>query len=209
MVSCLLLHSVGCRYAPRAPEDDPALRTQLLQRAARDQELRRSLEVADGAEMMALLHQVEAVDRDNTTWLRSVVDRRGWPGRSLVGNDGSEAAWLLVQHADADPSFQEHVLSLLSGLAAEGEVAKPHLAYLTDRVRHQQGEPQLYGTQYSAEQDAAGVTRWLPPRVEAPAELDARRAAMGLGPWKEYEARMAKSQGRAAFSWPRGPHGPD
>ena len=50
--------------------------------------------------------RVGEVDADNTAWLCGVVDHHGWPGASLVGEDGAQAAWLLVQHADQDPGFQ-------------------------------------------------------------------------------------------------------
>jgi DNA-binding IclR family transcriptional regulator len=49
---------------------------------------------------------LEDVDRDNTRWLGELVNRQGWPGRSLVGEDGAAAAWLLAQHADQDPTLQ-------------------------------------------------------------------------------------------------------
>ena len=38
----------------------------------------------------------------------------GWPGRSLVGEQGAMDAWLLAQHADRQPGFQRRALSLLA-----------------------------------------------------------------------------------------------
>lgn len=35
-----------------------------------------------------------------------VIAEVGWPGRSMVGDDGASAAWLPVQHAGTDPVFQ-------------------------------------------------------------------------------------------------------
>ena len=36
-----------------------------------------------------------------------------FPARLWSAADGFDAAWLLVQHADADPAFQQRVLELL------------------------------------------------------------------------------------------------
>jgi hypothetical protein len=58
----------------------------------------------------------------NTARLKEVVAKHGWPGKSLVGEDGAFAAWLLVQHADADAAFQKQRLELMKPLLEKGEV---------------------------------------------------------------------------------------
>lgn len=98
--------------------------------------------------------------------------------------EGANQAWLLVQHADADPAFQERVLVLMQAAVAEGEASGSDLAYLTDRVRRAQGKPQVYGTQF---QEVDGVLQLQP--VEDLAQLDARRAAVGLESMAAYVAR--------------------
>ena len=37
-----------------------------------------------------------AADGANLPWLRQVITGVGWPGKSLVGEDGAQAAWLLA-----------------------------------------------------------------------------------------------------------------
>src|SRR5688572_16492272 len=54
-----------------------------------------------------------STQRRHLARLREIVDARGWPGVRLVGMDGSRAAWLLAQHADADRPFQERCARLL------------------------------------------------------------------------------------------------
>jgi hypothetical protein len=75
------------------------LRAELLRRAERDQAARRASRGAD-------FWPVHRVDAENLPWLKQVVADIGWPGASAVGEDGAHAAWLLVQHAAADPKFQ-------------------------------------------------------------------------------------------------------
>ncbi|MET9959488.1 DUF6624 domain-containing protein [Streptomyces sp. NPDC006326] len=125
-------------------------------------------------------------DADNTKWLAGVVAEHGWPGIALVGEEGSDAAWLLAQHADGDPGFQARALDLITAAHAAGDVPGRHLAYLTDRVRTARGEPQVYGTQY--EPDDTGVLARL-PTIEL-AHLDDRRTAMGLEPAADNDARI-------------------
>ena len=100
------------------------LRVALLRRAASDQEARERLiafHIAPGVRIPRTarhsLKALEAMDTDNTAWLKAVVQEHGWPGRSLVGEDAANAAWLLIQHADHDLEFQRTCLDLLEQAA--------------------------------------------------------------------------------------------
>jgi hypothetical protein len=93
---------------------EPALRLELLAIETTDQEARdaffKSLEgkgislgevrtITDPALLKVFLEQagrMEAVDKKNRDRLKEIVDKHGWPGRSLVGKDGAHAAWLVV-----------------------------------------------------------------------------------------------------------------
>ncbi len=137
---------------------DWELRYELLHRRERDQALRmRASKSTGGNEAQSDPHTLRdelcSEDRDNTGWLRTVVRERGWPGRSMVGDDAARAAWLLAQHADQDPEFQRECLGLLERGVKLGEAEAADLAYLTDRVLLAEGRPQRYGTQFTSEQD--------------------------------------------------------
>jgi hypothetical protein len=153
------------------------LRAELLRRAAADQEARRALD----------LQAMAAADGENLPWLRKVITDAGWPGTSLVGEDGAHAAWLLAQHADRDPAFQRRCLDLLTAAAERGEATIVQQAYLTDRVLLHEGKPQEYGTQAIARDG-----RFEPRKLRDPDHVDQRRATAGLGPLAGYLARMAE-----------------
>ena len=150
---------------------DDALRAELLRRIEPDQAARRERD----------LEAVQRADAENLPWLKQVIATHGWPGKSLVGPDGASAAWLLVQHADADPAFQRQCLGLLIAAAAAGEATGQELAYLTDRVLLAEGRPQVYGSQVQ-HQDGA----WRPCDLGDPDHVDERRATVGLSPLAEY-----------------------
>lgn len=188
--------------APLEPReiDVDALREELLRRHALDQEVRSRPPTSEEVNEAGVLR----VDAENTEWLKGILDEVGWPTKSLVGEEASFGAFLIVQHADHDVDFQARCLPILGELAEQGEVRKLSVAYLTDRVRRARDEPQLYGTQYSVTQDQpGGPIRYLVPIVEDPDRLDERRAAMGLGPWIEYERSMAELQEREPVDKPR------
>ncbi len=152
---------------------------ELLRRSAIDQEMRNKvIETND----MSLWNKT--IDEDNTAFLEECINQTGWPIISEVGEEASQAAWLLVRHADHMPEFQARCLDMLKALP-EGEVRHSNVAYLEDRVRVAQGRPQLYGTQFYKEGDAFG-----PRPIEDEAHLEERRAAMGLGTFGAYRQRL-------------------
>lgn len=181
----VLLDKLAHDQTQRELHYDQALRKELAQRVAKDQALRDRWIQDDKNE--ALQAQVEATDRENTAWLKQIVTTQGWPPISKVGRDGAQNAWLLVQHADLDPAFQEQVLSLMQAAVAKGEASGIQLAYLTDRVRRAQGKPQVYGTQFGPIVDG----KLEPEPIEDPEHVDARRAAVGLGTMAEYREQLA------------------
>jgi uncharacterized protein (TIGR03067 family) len=183
------------------------LRQELLKRTKEDQDFRGRMvglfrkkaeaksdeERQEAVEQLKpILEQGREVDRKNTAWLKVVVDKHGWPGKTLVGREGAQAAWLLAQHADQDRDFQKKCLPLIAEAVKKGEAQPTHLAYLTDRVRVGEGKSQLYGTQLRTED---GKTEPLP--IEDEANVDKRRKEVGLGPLADYlksfEALQKKS----------------
>jgi hypothetical protein len=107
--------------------------------------------------------------------IKEIIDQIGWPTISKVGKEGSHWAWLIVQHADEDKEFQKSCLALMQN-EKDGEVSKSNIAYLIDRIRANNNEPTLYGTQYEESKDGKGPL--LP--IEDPENLRDRRESMGL-----------------------------
>ena len=119
-------------------------------------------------------HWDASVDKNNTVRMKQIVEEIGWPTVSKVGVEASYSAWLLVQHADHDVDFQKHALSLMQEQPS-GEIDTKDLALLTDRVRINSGQPQLYGTQFTQIDG-----KHVPKEIEDIANVDARRKLIGL-----------------------------
>lgn len=206
-----------CLSVPAAQADDgaksgnvkqPDLRRELLERFKTDQEARnREINWAreHGANVEALSRDqlnakeksgfekitaaVEKIDGDNTKWLMHVVDEHGWPTITMVGKDGANAAWLLVQHADHNVKFQSKCLDLMTKLPKD-EVSRSELAYLTDRVLLAEGKKQIYGTQFSNDDG-----KFRPRPLEDEVNVDKRRAEVGLEPLADYAKTMQQMYG--------------
>jgi hypothetical protein len=194
--------------APGAkPPTNPELRDELLKMMKSDQEGRKKIVEGNPSELerKQITEQIGQADEANRAKLKQIIEQHGFPTISMVGDEAATAAFLIVQHADRDPKWQEQMLPVLEQLAAKGEVAKSSVAYLTDRVLRAQNKPQLYGTQFYQEPGAGGQPQDVPPVVEDPKNLDKRRLKMGLGPWARYDEQIAQMQGRDPFKAPRGP----
>ena len=165
--------ALALQHASAQTPANPELRDELLRMQEADQAIR-SLDLQAPEEIRVL----SAVDTLNTARLKQIVAAHGWPSASLVGKDGAGAAWLLAQHADADPEFQRQVLGFIEALVATGEVEGSHHAYLWDRTH----DPQKYGTQGRC----VARGRWEPREIEDAEGVDARRSKIGLPPMEEY-----------------------
>lgn len=178
----------------------PALREKLLAMRETDQRLRRALSQSrevkeeDGkfvfsGESKRALERLQEADRRHTERLKAIVAEHGWPTISMVGEDGSQAAWLLVQHATHDLAFMERALNLMTPLVDAGEVAGRNYAYLFDRVQMHNDRPQRYGTQFTSFV-IDGVKRTGPWPMENPERVDELRRSVGLGPFQQYAENL-------------------
>jgi hypothetical protein len=161
------------------PTHDEALRAALISRGRQDQAVREVF-LAGHHQDSTDLRQLADVDADNTSFLKKIVAERGWPGRSLVGRDAADAAFLILQHSP-DTAFQAKTLPLLEKAYANGEAEGQQVALLTDRVAVQRGQPQTYGTQAAV---VNGRFRLKP--IADSANVDARRAKLGMPPVAAY-----------------------
>jgi len=133
-------------------------------------------------EIRKLIIKCFDVDETNTAKMKEIIANYGFPAKSLVGLMGTQAAWLLVQHADHDPGFQEQCLILMEEALKQDEVVASNVAYLTDRVRVSQVLPQVYGTQWSFNNK--------PQPIQDKDRVNERRASVGLEPIEIYAASI-------------------
>ncbi|OGI95776.1 hypothetical protein A2917_00480 [Candidatus Nomurabacteria bacterium RIFCSPLOWO2_01_FULL_42_17] len=128
----------------------------------------------------------DEVDKRNTERMKEIIAKIGFPTISKVGKEASHNAWLLIQHADLDVEFQKMCLELMKGLPSQ-EVARRDVAYLEDRIRVNQKQGQIYGTQFTQEGG-----KHIPQPIEDEENVDIRRAKMGMDTLADQIALMYK-----------------
>ena len=167
-----------------------ALRKELLALVGEDQAIRNEM-IKSGVDQpsKSLLGRMEIIDRQNTLRIKTIIKEYRWPGPGLVGWDGSEAAFLLVQHADR--LTQKQLLPLMQNAYRTGNLSGPNYALFIDRVLMNEGRPQIYGSQLRPfDQWVAGEPVFYP--IEDEANVDKRRAEVGLPPLAEYRESMKR-----------------
>lgn len=172
----------------KAPAN-PVLQAALIRMAAEDQQARHISPDRLAAGETAALENIRKVDARNLAELRKVIEKHDVPTVDTVGSEGMSAFWILVQHADGDPSLQQRVLA---GLSTDPRGIPPNeIAMLTDRVQVNRGEPQTYGTQFHREKG-----KFVPDTIRDADGLAERRRRMDLMPLDDYECVLRTAYGQ-------------
>jgi len=170
------------------------LKAQLEQIYENDQKYRRMIGKVQqehgpqSEQFQDLIRKMQAVDKGNLEQVVAIIEENGWPGISLVGRMASQAAWMVIQHISQDQKeLMEKYLPMLREAAAKGELSNSNLALTEDRVRMYNNQPQLYGSQLRSN-PATNQPEFYP--IEDEANVDKRRASVGLEPLKDYTKRF-------------------
>jgi Family of unknown function (DUF6624) len=191
----LVIPSVAQDKKPESPKvADTALREELVKRMKVEQAVREEVakavpstsptvaEDSKKPEVQAIFQKMARIDRDNLTWLKKVVADKGWPTKSMVGQDGALGAFLIAQHATTDLEFMNTVLSHLRKAYKSGDAEGQWVALMTDRLLVlREKKKQLYGTQLDAKDG-----KIVPLPIEDEANVDKRRKELGMPPLAEY-----------------------
>ncbi len=150
---------------------------------SRDEGVRAEL-VSDGTLFEGYHPRMEAVHRENATELRAIIEVYGWPSAELVGPEGADAAWLVLQHSIGDPEFMRYCRTLIEAASNAGRIPRWQFAYLDDRIRVFEGKTQRFGTQFDLKPDGPEITS-----LEDPIQVDRWRQEVGLATISEVMSR--------------------
>ena len=90
--------------------------------------------------LLGLMLQTDSTDMQR---VRAIIQRYGYPGKTLVGAPANEAAFYVIQHSSSIPQY----LPLIKQAADQGELPFRLYAMMLDRQLMHLGKPQVYGTQ--------------------------------------------------------------
>ncbi len=113
------------------------------------------------------------IDSSNMAFVENYFITNGYPGKSVVGEESSLAAWYVLQH---NPDKIATYLPLIKKAAADGEISMRSAAMMEDRYLMNEGKPQVYGTQGMHYDDERGSFIWP---IENPETVNERRIKAG------------------------------
>jgi hypothetical protein len=171
---------------PLLAEVNEDLQSQLIRMAQQNQQVRQSLEKYNTENVPPALQTLASqIDKLQTQTLKEIITLHGWPTNKKVGEKGTQAAFILVQHSK-NLVFQQDMLPLIiQSFLDKGGIAGKDIAKFTDSVSIRLGKKQVFGTQ----------AKWSDGKVVfAPIEnedsVNLLRAQMGMPPLEEYKKSL-------------------
>ncbi len=119
---------------------------------------------------------MEELHNRNAQLLNDIIDIIGYPTIDKVGEEASEASWLIIQHSIGQPDFMKKCVKLLADAVSENKANPRNLAYLTDRIASYEGRPQLYGTSFDWDENG----ELSPKPFDDLTKVNQRRKSIGL-----------------------------
>ncbi|RRB02069.1 DUF6624 domain-containing protein [Larkinella rosea] len=194
-LSLLILCFIGANVWAQATKNTAAIadaRKRLTQIYEKDQKERSAYDAIErqygwGAkEAQDARQKIKDMDKEHLVEVEKIISQvGGYPGKSVVGQPLDQVAFLIIQHS-TDRAIHEKYLPMVTEAAQKGELDKAGVAFLTDQVKVQKKEKQVYGTQIHI--NNKGQKDVYP--IEDEANVDQRRKQMELEPMSAYLARM-------------------
>jgi len=128
-----------------------------------------------------LWEKIDRLDSINLIKVEAILDKHGWLGPDSIGVRGTQTLFLVIQHSDI--KTQEKYIQGLRDAVKKGHAFPDELAPMEDRVALREGKKQIYGSQIGT--DAKTGKAYIAP-IEDEANVDKRRADVGLQPLKDY-----------------------
>lgn len=128
-------------------------------------------------------HFKDSVFGTHQVILDAIFNHYGYPGYNIAGKEGAHHFWLMVQHCDKKPDFQEKVLTAMKIQVDKENASAKDYAYLIDRVMLNTGRKQIYATQVTYNTDSCQA---MPRPLEDSLTVNARREKMGLERIEKY-----------------------
>lgn len=145
---------------------------------------RDSLMAKYGVESAEAQEQQEIYERNHTInekKVRALLDTYGWPDKSIVGEQGHRTLCNVIQHAENDIRIQ--YLPMMRAAVQDKGLHPRFLVRAEDRIATERGDLQIYGGQMKYYPETQSFNVWP---VYDPANIDKRRAEIGLGPIAEH-----------------------
>lgn len=152
---------------------------QIIERVQRDQAFARTLKNSkEYSDEMRSIHE------ENARFLEEVLENISMDDLMASPKDIADGVFLIIQHAISMPTFMKKMYHLLTQVSHPNNV---YIAYLEDRIRSFERQPQLYGTQYDYNEQGLMTMYWCDGDITT---INQRRKSIGLSSVDENEQRF-------------------
>ncbi|KAA3625844.1 MAG: hypothetical protein DWQ02_20965 [Bacteroidetes bacterium] len=117
----------------------------------------------------------------NIQKIRNLLDTHGWPDTTINDTQGNHTICNVLQHSEQET--REHYIPLMKQAVLDQKLEARFLVRAQDRLATDKGELQIYGGQMKYYPETKSFNVWP---VYDPANIDKRRAEIGLGPIAEF-----------------------
>lgn len=129
----------------------------------------------------ALWRAKRIISEINQQELAVLLEKRGWPRIGNVGREAAMAAYLVVQHSNAE--MQKKYLPDVKKMCEAKELPWERYALMYDRMCTNEKIPQRYGT-HTTYNEKTSKSELYP--LEDPSKIDQWRKEVGLEPLESY-----------------------
>jgi len=117
----------------------------------------------------------------NEKIVTTILDKYGWPTIEMIGERGNWTICNVIQHSDNEVRIK--YLPMMRQAVKEKKLEPRFLVRAEDRIETEAGNLQIYGGQMKYDPENKSFNVWP---VYDPANIDKRRAEIGLGPIAEF-----------------------
>lgn len=106
----------------------------------------------EGNDTFELMRKIDSI---NIIEVEKIVEKYGYPSKSMVGEPANIAVFYVVQHSEKIDKY----LPIIREASKNGDISKAALAMMEDRNLMNQGREQIYGTQIRGQESKSG--KWI------------------------------------------------
>ncbi len=132
---------------------------------------------------LALWEFKKNLNETNLKNLEDIIETKGWPKISDVGENAAGGAFLIIQHSNYEK--QKKYLPTIKALCEIKEANWESYALMYDRIQMNENKPQRYGSQVTFNNTTKSFELY---QLEDESKVDEWRKEMGLIPLSEYVA---------------------
>ena len=136
--------------------------------------LKKSRTESENIELITLHELMNEKDSINLVKIEKILNKYGWPGADVIGEQGNSTLFLVIQHSDLETQLK--YLPMMREAVRIGNAKGKDFALLEDRIAIGQGKRQFYGSQIKIDDETGEF--YVYPIIE-PEKVNERRAEVG------------------------------